>query len=104
MLYKQVADAIAVLSEISKTHLKYSVVNNKLIVNCDDTFYIEVIIGGEDKVQDFLSPSASAILSFDARISVINDNLLRLVSIEGALDYLSTASLQFLSRRRGCRL
>jgi len=89
VLYKQVADAIAVLAELSKSSLKYTIDGDKLVVNCDDLYYIEVMIGNEDKVQEFFSPAAVQILSFDAQISVINDNLLRLISIVGALDYLS---------------
>lgn len=89
VLYKQVADAIAVLAELSKSSLKYAVYNDKMVVNCDDVFYIEVMIGNEEKVQEFFSPAAAQVLAFDAKISIINDNLLRLVSVVGALDYLS---------------
>lgn len=89
VLYKQVSDAIAVLAELSKSVLKYGISADKLIVNCDDIYYIEVMIGTEDKVNEFFSPAAVQVLSFDAQISVINDNLLRLISIVGALDYLS---------------
>lgn len=100
VLYKQVADAIAVLAELSKSQLKYAVYNDKMVVNCDDIFYIEVMIGNEEKVHEFFSPAAAQVLSFDAKISIINDNLLRLVSVVGALDYLSDiVTLSFTKER-----
>lgn len=89
VLYKQVSDVIGNLAEITKVALKYKISDGKIIVDCDGRVYCEMPIGTEDKVNDFLSPTAELVLKFDANISVINDTFLRLVSIVKSLDYLS---------------
>lgn len=89
VLYKQSVDILGIISEISKVSVKYSLADNILYVSCDDVFYCELPIGSEEKINDFLSPATNNLLSFDANISIINDNLLRLISIVQSLDYLS---------------
>lgn len=89
VLYKQVADVIATLAEQTVTSLKYSINESIMSINCDENTYLEVQIGAEDKVQEFLSPTISYTLDFNPDIALINDNLARLVSITKSLDYLS---------------
>lgn len=88
VLYKQVSDILAILSELSKTNIKYSIYD-ELMVLSTDSFYAEVQIGGEDKVKDFISPTAEINLSFNATVGIINDNLLRIITIVKNLEYLS---------------
>lgn len=89
VIYKQVSDVIAILSELSKAGLTYSIDGDIMAISCDGVFYAEVQIGDEEKVKQFLSPTADMALKFDASISIMNDNLLRLVTIVKSLDYLS---------------
>ena len=88
VLYKQVADILAVLAELSKTNVKYGIVDDIMILDAEG-LYAEVQIGGEDKVKEFLSPTADANLSFEANIQIVNDNVLRIVTIAKNLEYLS---------------
>lgn len=88
VLYKQVSDILAVLAEFSKTNVKYSLYDDVLALNADG-FYAEVQVGGEDKVKEFLSPTADINLGFNATVQIINDNLLRIVTIVKNLEYLS---------------
>lgn len=89
VLYKQTADILGVLSEISKVSVKYLIEGGILVASCDDSIYCEMPIGTEDKVQEFLSPTAESIVNFTPTVKIINDTLLRLVSIVQSLDYLS---------------
>jgi hypothetical protein len=88
VLYKQVSDILAVFAELVKTDIKYSVNENIMALDADG-FYAEVQIGTEDKVKEFLSPTADANLGFNATVQIINDNLLRIVTVVGGLEYLS---------------
>lgn len=98
VLYKQVSDIIAILSDLSKAGVSYSLYDSQMTLNCDDRFYVEVEVGLADKVQQFISPSAELLLNFKATIGLINDNILRLVSIVKNLDYLSDiVTLRFTS-------
>jgi hypothetical protein len=89
VLYKQVIDVISTLAELTKVNLNYDVVDDKLIIKCDGSFYCEMPVGSEDKVDEFISPAAQNILNFSADISIFNDTFLRIVSIVKSLDYLS---------------
>ena len=89
VLYKQVSDVIAMLAEMSKLYLNYTLEDDKIIVNCDDVVYCEMPIGASNKADEFLSPVAMQNLKFEANISIINDSFLRLISIVKSLEYLS---------------
>lgn len=88
VLYKQVADILAVLAEFSKTNVKYGIVDDIMILDAEG-LYAEVQIGGEDKVKEFLSPTADANLAYEANVQIINDNVLRIVTVVKNLEYLS---------------
>lgn len=88
VLYKQVSDILAIFAELSKTNVKYGIHNDIMALNADG-FYAEVQIGGEDKVSEFLSPTADINLGFNASVVVINDNILRIITIVRNLEYLS---------------
>ena len=88
VLYKQVADIISTISEISKTDILFNLYDDHIALKYNDT-YIEAPVGSEDKVKQFMSPQLNMLLSFDANISIINDSLLRIVSVVDSLEYLS---------------
>lgn len=88
VLYKQVSDIIAVLAEFSKVALSYDIKDDVMAISTEG-FYVEVQIGIGDKVKEFLSPNAEMILGFNATAKIINDNLLRLITVVGGLEYLS---------------
>ena len=89
VLYKQVSDVVATLAELSKAGVNYSIDGDVMALQCDGNYYAEVQIGNEEKVEQFLSATAEIALKFDATISIINDNLLRIISIVKSLEYLS---------------
>ena len=89
LLFKQVSDIVGLLSEYTKVFLRYSVVDNLVVINCDDNIYCEMPTSTGDKVNEFLSPAAENLLNFKADISVMNDSFLRLLSIVKSLEYLS---------------
>jgi hypothetical protein len=88
VIYKQVSDILAVLAEFSKVSLNYIIDGDTMAV-ATEGFYVEVQIGIGDKIQEFLSPNAEVILGFNATAKVINDNLLRIITVVGGLEYLS---------------
>lgn len=88
VLYKQVSDIIAVLSELSKVSISYTIEDDIIAVSTEG-FYVEAQIGVGEKVQEFLSPNAEVILGFKATTKIINDNLLRIITVVGGLEYLS---------------
>lgn len=88
VLYKQVSDILAVLAEFSKTNLHYGL-QDEVMTIVTEGFYAEVQVGGEDKVKEFLSPTAEINLGFNATVEIVNDNLLRIITIVRNLEYLS---------------
>ena len=89
VLYKQVVDIIAVLSEISKVGLTYALDGDVLHLNCDGNFRIITQVGVGERVEQFLSPTADYVLNFSAGVSLVSESLLRLISTVKSLDYLS---------------
>lgn len=88
VLYKQVADILAILAEFSKTNVKYGIHGDIMALDAEG-FYAEVQIGDEDKVKEFLSPTADANLNFNATVQIVNDNVLRIITVVKNLEYLS---------------
>lgn len=89
ILYRAVAQILGVLADLSKVSLKYEILDEKIYVNCDGNLYCELPLGPESKLGDFYSPLIDQVLTFDSTIVVMNDNLIRLVSLVHTLDYLS---------------
>lgn len=88
VLYKQVSDIIAIFAELGKTNLHYGL-DGEVFVLRTEGFYAELLVGDDEKVKEFSSPTAEANLSFNASVELINDNLLRIITIAGGLEYLS---------------
>lgn len=88
VLYKQVSDILAILSEFAKTNVHYGIYNDVMVLSAEG-FYVEVQIGVEEKVKEFLSPTADINLGFNATVGIINDNLLRIITVVKNLEYLS---------------
>ena len=89
MIWKSVSEALSVLSEISKVDLKYTIEGEYMYVNCDGQIYCQFPNGSESKIEEFYVPTVDENLKFDAEIVIVNDALLKLISIVKALDYLS---------------
>ena len=52
-----------------------------------------------DKVKEFTSEAAEAALKFEASVTIINDNLLRIITVVKNLDYLSDiVALEFTDK------
>lgn len=88
VLYKQVSDIIAVLAELSKVSLSYSIEDEMIAISAEG-FYVEAQIGVGEKVAEFISPNAEVILGFKATSKIINDNLFKIITVVGGLEYLS---------------
>lgn len=88
VLYKQVSDIIAVLAELSKVSLSYSIEDEMIAISAEG-FYVEAQIGVGEKVAEFISPNAEVILGFNATSKIINDNLFKIITVVGGLEYLS---------------
>lgn len=98
VLYKQVSDIIATLAEFSKVAINYCIEDGIMALSSDG-YYVECQIGDEDKVKEFSSEAAEAALRFEASVSIINDNLLRIITVVKNLDYLSDiVTLEFTDK------
>lgn len=87
VIYQAVANIIALFAELSTTGVAYQVEDETLILSTG-VYYAEVQIGSEEKVAQFSSPTTEAALGFDATVQVVNDNLLRIITVVGGLEYL----------------
>ena len=58
-------------------------------INCDGQIYCQFPNGSEDIIADFYVPTVDESLKFDADIIIVNDSLLKLITIVKSLDYLS---------------
>lgn len=98
VLYKQVSDIIATLAEFSKVAINFCIENDIMALQSEG-FYVECQVGGEEKVKEFSSEAAEAALKFDASVTIINDNLLRIITVVKNLDYLSDiVTLEFTDK------
>lgn len=88
LVYKQVADAITTLCDISKDEVMYGIYDKTLVVS-SGSYYAEFPTQTGDKVNEFVSTSSNIALQFDANIEVVNDALEQLITIVRSLDYLS---------------
>lgn len=98
VLYKQVSDIIATLAEFTKVSMQYGIEDDILTIQSEG-FYVQCQVGGEDKVKEFTSEAAEAALKFEASVTIINDNLLRIITVVKNLDYLSDiVALEFTDK------
>lgn len=88
VLYNQVSSLISVLADLVKSSIKYKIEDEILALKAD-SIYIEAQIGAEDKIESFSSPVADMALSFEGKVTIINDNILRIITVVKNLDYLS---------------
>lgn len=88
VLYQAVANIIAIFAELSTVGVNYAV-NGEVMVLQTEGLYAEVQVGDEEKVQQFTSPTTDAALGFNASVELVNDNLLRIITVVGGLEYLS---------------
>lgn len=95
VIYKQVSDAIATLTDVNKGDLKYGV--DTVLTVKSDTFYCEFPVGLGDKIKAFISPSTQLALGFEANVKVSDESLYGLVKLVQSLDYLSdTVKVEFV--------
>lgn len=87
VIYKQVSDSIAIVSEIAKNDIHYGV--SDVLTVKSDALYCEFPAGFGDRVNAFVSPSTQVALQFKADIQVNDKMLSSLVKLVQSLDYLS---------------
>lgn len=96
ILYRTVVDIISSIVEISSSKLYYTISDDLIIVTDKSGLYVELVIGQSNLVPKYLSPTASMQLQFTSDVTLVNDQLLRLISIVSALEYFSnTAEITF---------
>lgn len=88
VIYKQVVDIIALVSELSTADINYYQEGESLYISTPE-IYLELVVGDESKANEFFTPTLQSNLSFNATASILNDNLYRILSVVASLDYLS---------------
>lgn len=87
LLFKSTVDVLGVLMELAKVEVKYSILQDIIIVECDGLIYGELPIS--QKIEDHFSPVVARTLKFAADITIINDSLLRLFALVKSLEHLN---------------
>lgn len=88
VIYKAVSDVISAVCAYAKTNVYYSVYDNVMAVS-GNGLYVEMAIGGEERVKDFLLQSTEVMLSFKPEVKIDNDKLQTLVGTVKNLEYLN---------------
>lgn len=101
VVWKAVTDILAVLAEISKVSIQYhcdatTKGKEKIAVLTDNSIYCELPFGPSFRVPEFYNPSIENLFNYQADITIVNDSILKLVSLIKNLDYLSNiVSIEF---------
>jgi len=87
VLYKTSIDLLSVLMEISKVDIRWDIKGETLQVEADGLIYCEIPI--TPSIDDFFSVKVAKTLDFKADIIVVNDSMIRLLSVVNSFEYLS---------------